>query len=136
MNIDPQKTGILSENFNGIGTVTRSMVHARARELAVINGRSLHETNKSDWDQAKRELTGGLEMTEKEAVLDNAPESERWNPVPGSQGRALLRNPSEDEDADGRSTAERLVQEGVREAEHDQMVQAAKDQQEENSADG
>jgi hypothetical protein len=38
----------------------------------------------------------------------------------------------DDEDDEGRSVSERLVEEGVLEAEHDQMVQAAKKQKEEN----
>jgi hypothetical protein len=54
MNANPMKTGLLTENSAGIGTVTRAMVRARAVELAVINGRSPQEASKSDWDQAKR----------------------------------------------------------------------------------
>jgi len=37
MNANPLKQGILIENSAGIGTITRSMVQDRARELAVIN---------------------------------------------------------------------------------------------------
>ena len=40
------------------GTVTRGMLRQRAVELAVINGRPPHEASKSDWESAKRELTG------------------------------------------------------------------------------
>jgi len=133
MNVDPIQGGILSENFAGIGTVTRSMVHARARELAAINGRSPHEATRSDWDQAKRELTGGAEMTAEEIIVDTAPESERWNPVAGSDGVKAPQIPSDGEDDEGRSTSEQLVQEGVREAEHDQMLQAARDQQQKDT---
>jgi hypothetical protein len=38
----------------------------------------------------------------------------------------------DDEDEEGRSASERLVEEGVLEAEHDQMLQAAKKQKEED----
>ena len=38
----------------------------------------------------------------------------------------------DDEDDEGRSTSERLVEEGVLEAEHDQMRQAAKKQKEDD----
>ena len=38
----------------------------------------------------------------------------------------------DDEDDEGRSVAERLIDEGMLEAEHDQMVQAAKKQKEED----
>jgi hypothetical protein len=52
------KEGVLTENSAGIGMVTRKMVRERAVELAVINGRSAREVSKSDWEQAKLELTG------------------------------------------------------------------------------
>jgi hypothetical protein len=48
----------LNKNSIGLGTVTRDMVHARAGELAVLDGRSLKGTTMSDLAQAKRELTG------------------------------------------------------------------------------
>lgn len=41
-----------------IGSVTRGMLRQRAVELAVINGRPPHQASKSDWESAKRELTG------------------------------------------------------------------------------
>jgi len=115
----------LTENSVGIGTVTRNMVRERAVELAVINGRSAQDVSKSDWEQAKRELTGEPDTDPKEAVLESAPESERWDPAPGSEGRKVPTAPSADEDDEGRSDNERLVEEGIAGAEHDQMRQAS-----------
>lgn len=126
MKNNPLKQGSLTENSSGLGTVTRKMVRERAVELAVINGHSAQEVSKSDWEQAKRQLTGEPEIDPKDAILDSAPESERWDPVPGSTGHKVSDVPGEDEDEDGRSDSERLVEEGVREAEHDQMLQAAR----------
>jgi hypothetical protein len=60
-------------------------------------------------------------------MLELAPESERWDPVPGSAGSKSTVAPGEDEDEEGRSDNERLVNEGVEDAEHDQMRQAAKE---------
>ena len=120
----PLKQGALIENSAGIGTVTRKMVRERAAELAIINGRSAHEASKSDWEQAKRELTGEPDIDPKEAVLESAPESERWDPVHGSTGQKVPVAASEDEDEEGRSDNERLVEEGIEGAEHDQMRQA------------
>ena len=116
----------MTENSAGIGTVTRKMVRERAIELAVINGRSAQDVSKSDWDQAKRELTGESDMDPKEATLESAPESERWDPMPGSTGHKVPAAPSDDEDEEGRSDNERLVEEGIAGAEHDQMLQAAR----------
>lgn len=116
--------GIISENFLGIGPVTLERVHARARELAVINGHAAHEISQSDWDQANQELTGKLGMDKKEAFLESVPESERWNPLPGSPGHQAPEIPSEERDDEGRSQSEQLFEAGINEAEHEQMLQA------------
>ncbi len=125
MKTNPLKQGTLTENSAGLGTVTRKMVRERAIELVVINGRSAPEVSKSDREQAKWELTGEPDTDPKDAVLESAPESERWDPVPGSEGRKVPVAPSADEDDEGRSDNERLVEEGVAGAEQDQMRQAS-----------
>ena len=122
--------GLLTEHSGGIGTVTRAMVRERAVELAIINGRSAQEVSKSDWDRAKQELTGESDADPNEAAIESAPESERWDPVPGSPGHKVPVAPSADEDDEGRSDNERLVEEGIEGAEHDQMRQATGDLQE------
>jgi hypothetical protein len=127
MNTNPLKQGSLTENSTGLGTVTRKMVRERAVELSVINGRSAQEVTKSDWEQAKLELTGEPGMDAKEAALDAAPESERWEPVSGSTGHKVPVAGSEDEDEEGRSDNERLVDEGMAGAELDHSLQATKE---------
>ena len=127
MKTNPLKEGALTENSAGIGTVTRKMVRERAIELAIINGRTAQEVSKSDREQAKRELTGEPDMDPKEAVLESAPESERWDPVPGSTGHKVPVASSDDEDDEGRSDNERLVDEGIAGAEHDQTRQASRE---------
>jgi hypothetical protein len=124
METNPLKDGVLTENSAGIGTVTRKMVRERAVELAAINGRGALQVSKSDWDQAKQELTGNAATDPNEAALELASESERWELVAGSAGRQVPAAPSEDEDDEGRSDNERLVEEGVASAEHDQRRQA------------
>jgi hypothetical protein len=125
MKTNPLKDGILTDNSVGVGTVTHQMVRERAVELAIINGRSSKHVSKSDWEQARRELTGKPDADPKEAALESAPESERWDPVPGSTGSKSPVTPSEDEDEEGRSDNEKLVDEGIEGAEHDQMRQAS-----------
>ena len=126
MKTNPLKEGALTENSAGIGTVSRKMVRERAVELAVINGRSAQEVSKSDWEQAKRELTGEPDVDPKDAVLESAPESERWDPVPGSGGHKVPSAPSADEDSEGRRDSERLGDEGISGAELHQMRQASR----------
>jgi len=125
MNTNPLQEGALIIHGIGIGPVTRGMVRERAAELAVINGRQAHEASRMDWDEATRELTGGATSDPKQALLESVAESERWDPVPGSTGSEVPASFNDGEDEEGRSAAERLFEEGVAEAGHDQMLQAA-----------
>ena len=126
MDKNPLNQGVLTENFIGIGSVTREMIHTRASELALIAGRVPPHVAKSDYEQARRELAGGPDLDRRESILESIPETERWDPVPGSAGHQTPESPSEDEDAEGRSETEQLVEEGVEEAQRDQMLQAAR----------
>ena len=126
MKANPCKDGVLTLNSAGIGTVTRKMVRERAVELALINGRRSQDVSKADWEQAKLELTGEVETGSPGLNLESFSESERWDPIGGSPGGKVPVAGSDDEDSEGRSDQERLVDEGVAGAEHDQMIQAAR----------
>jgi hypothetical protein len=126
MDKNPLNKGAFTENSARIGPVTRNMVQARARELALIAGRTAAGVAQGDYDQARRELTGESDLDRQDEILDAAPESQRWDPVPGSPGHQAPESASEDEDDEGRSESEQAVAEGVNEAEHDQMLQAAR----------
>jgi hypothetical protein len=132
MHTEPQNDGAIIIHSSGIGTVTHRMVRERATELALINGRSAQDVSVTDWEQAKRELTGRPDLDPQQALLDFAPESERWDPLPGSTGSEVLTTPLEGEDDEGRSLGEKLIEEGVQEAEHDQMLEAAREEEKEN----
>ncbi|MCF8176771.1 MAG: DUF2934 domain-containing protein [Burkholderiaceae bacterium] len=125
MKTKPIQEGALIVKGVGIGTVTRGMIRLRAAELAVINGHPANEPSKSDWDEAERELTGGSELDPKHVLLESVPQSEHWDPVPGSTGHEAPVSFNDGEDEDGRSDSERVFEEGVEEAGHDQMLQAA-----------
>jgi hypothetical protein len=125
MDKNPLNKGVVMENAIGIGTVSPGMVGARARELAAIAGRVSAQPFRVDYQQTKRELAGGPDIDTEEAVLESTPESARWDPVPGSTGRHTPDSFGENEDSEGRSESAQLV-EGIKEAEHDQMLQAAR----------
>ena len=127
MGTNPLNKGVITENSTGIGTVTRKMVWERARELALIEGRVSPQVLQVDYEQAKRELTGGMDQDPQETVGESAPESGRWDSTSCSTGRKAPESPSEEEDDEGRSEGEQIVEQGVAEAEHDQMLQAAKE---------
>ena len=129
MKKNPLNKAIIMENAAGIGTVTSKMVEARARELALINGRSSSKPSEADYQQAKRELTGEAETDLQEENLESLPESEGRDPVPGSSGLQAADSLGEDEDAEGRSESAQMFEEGVNEADHDQMLRAAEAEQ-------
>jgi hypothetical protein len=124
MRRNPLNKGIIMKNAGGVGSITPAMVEARARELALINGHG-SAPNEADWEEAKRELTGEEKIDPQEKNLESLPESENWDPVPGSTGRQATDSLGEDEDVEGRSEAAKMYEEGINEAEHDQMLRAA-----------
>jgi hypothetical protein len=126
MDGNPLNQGVLTENSMGIGPVTRKMVQARTRELALIAGRIPPNVSQSDYEEARRELGGGADMDAQDEVLESIPESERGDPSPGSTGSQVPDSASEDEDDEGRSETEQLVDEGVEEAERDQKLRSAR----------
>lgn len=108
---------------HGLGTVTRDMIYQRAREIALVNGRAETQMLDADVRQALRELTREFPNVPDPNREEAAPESARWDPVHGSEGRKTEPSPPPDE----QTFAERLVQEGIEDAEHDQMVKATRE---------
>jgi hypothetical protein len=129
MKKNPLNKGIIMENADGIGTVTPAMIEARARELAVINGRDSSKPTRADYQQGKRELTGEEEIDPQEKNVESVPESEGWDPVPGSSGLQAADSLGQDEDAEGRSESAQMFEEGIDEADHDQMLRASEAEQ-------
>ncbi len=114
--------GRFSRHAEGLGTVTEEMVKERAEELAVINGRSKHQVLESDLDQARRELTGEEGLVPEPSAAESVPEEDRWEAVPETSGHQVPSIPAPDE----QTFAEKLVEEGVEDAEQDQMIKATK----------
>ena len=94
----------------------------RARQIAVINGRSEKNVTDSDFKEALHELQGEDELHPTPTREENLPEDKRWDPVPASEGRKA---PSF-EPSDEQTFAEKLVDEGVADAEHDQEIEATR----------
>jgi len=121
MNRNQPEKGRISNHSQPVGTVTWQMVRDRAREIAITNGRGPHDVLDSDFDQARRELTTLDNESRKEEFIESLPESERWDPVAGSPGYAAPKTEASDEQTEN----ERLIQEGMEDAEHDQMVKGS-----------
>jgi len=113
--------GKISDHFKGVGTVTHDMVAQRAREIALINGRDPNHYNKDDFLEAKRELTG-VPLSSESDEEESLSAITEWAEEPGASGHPVEKSEPPDE----QTIAERLVEEGVEEAEHEQMVEGAK----------
>jgi hypothetical protein len=133
---NPNTKGLPLESMAEIEPVTREDVHARARKLALIDGRPPADVSQADYEQAKRELTGQSDLDRQEAVLDEMPEEERNDSAPDSTGHQIPEPISEDEDDEGRSESEQFAEKGVARAEHDQVLQAAIEIAKKDKADG
>jgi hypothetical protein len=121
--------GRISGRFNGLGTVTPSMVEQRAKEIALINGRAAEQFNEADLDEARAELTGDFALDEqREEDADPAMASLR-DVTPSSTGhKVAAKLPSDDQ-----RIAEQLVQEGIDEAEHHSMLAGSTTETNQNS---
>ena len=99
------------------------MVRRRAREIAIINGRSPQRCTRQDMLEAQRELTGaipGLDDDEGRIVNNTSGAKNR------GQAAILI---EKEEIPDEQLVGEELIEQGINEAEHDQMVEAAKRRQ-------
>ncbi len=103
-----------------MGTVTEAMVRKRGGELATIAGRNPDQILDSDLEQARRELTGEERLNPPATAAEQLPEEKRWDPVPESAAGRVPSVPTPDE----QTFAEKLVEEGVEDAEQDQMLEA------------
>jgi hypothetical protein len=121
MKKNPIEEGRFSENARGLGTVTEKMVRQRAAELALISGRP-DQVLDSDLDQARRELQGEERLNPERTAAEKLPEEDRWEVTPDNEGTQAPTVPAPDE----QTFAEKLVEEGVEDAELDQMVKATR----------
>jgi hypothetical protein len=113
--------GKVTEHAHGLGTVTPEMVTQRAHDIALINRRPDNKPTPEDWQEAKRELTeSGPSGAD---PLDQIPVGKRWDPVPGSPPRKANNIPADDE----QTISQSLVESGIEEAEHEQMVEGTKE---------
>jgi len=106
------------------GKITQTLVNdecveERAKELALIAGRPPRDATESDKDQARDELLGNADASNPSDDPGIVPSGMGSPPVShGTQTENLV--PDDDR------LTERTVEEGVEEAEHDEMVEAAK----------
>lgn len=107
----------------GVGNVSPAMVRERAIQLAVIDGRKEDEMTQHDLDRAEKELRdddrrGAARHDLPRELGDSALAGD---PTP-SPGREAASRPFDDD----ANTSKELVQQGMDEALHDEMLEAGK----------
>jgi hypothetical protein len=116
--MDKPESAKILRGTEGLGTVTTQMVEERAREIARGDGRS--ETNDRDRTRAREDLTGTASSSEQ---LSTVGEPDRdWYTPRGSSGEKAPTVRPEDEE----NIPEKLIQEGVEEADHDQRSKSGR----------
>lgn len=111
------QTGKFIAGAKPINAVTGAMIIQRAKELAVINGRTGDDYTPADFEQARRELTGFVANDATDAENDT-PDTGGWLGEAGDRGKkAPVRRPNDEQ-----RVGEDLVKEGVEEATHHTML--------------
>ena len=111
----------MTEHGKGVGTVTREMVQKRARELAISDGRDPNEMTQGDFNQARRELMGAGNSAADES--EEVASTSSWDPSPGTLGHRAEHQEVDDEE----TMAEKLMSEGIEEADHDERVESGRE---------
>ena len=120
-----QSPGKITVHGAGIGAPTPEQVEKRAREIALIDERDPNEFTDTDWNQARRELLGETLQPPPEESEEAAKMQEDWEVTPDDRGHRVNRQGVSD---DEHSVGESLVTDGVEEATHDQMVEARREE--------
>jgi hypothetical protein len=109
---EAQQSAKILRGTAGVGTVTLQMVEQRAREIACSDGRT--EPNELDRARAQEELVGRTPGSEKPPTKEEP--GRDWGMPLVSSGEKAPRVRPEDE----QNIPEKLIQEGLEEADHDQ----------------
>jgi hypothetical protein len=120
MNPRESSLGKIAIGGTGIGGVTDNEIRDRAMELASINGRANQGVTDDDLRQAQEELLGrNLPASSTDDLESSGSLSRDPSDPPSLTGHQTPDREGPDEE----QVMERLVMEGVEEANHEQMLQ-------------
>lgn len=117
--------GKISLHGNGMGVPAPEDIERRAREIAMIDERTPDEFTDADWSQARAELMGAQNNEPPEETPDNSEVTAEWQVTPDNRGHRVPR-PGVEEDEE--TVGEHLVNGGIEEATHDQMLEARREE--------
>ncbi len=121
MNEAQPASGKILLGTEGVGTVTPQMIEERPREIARSDGRS--KANDLDRTRAREDLTGPTSGSEKVPTTEE-PGRDWQMPLVSTGEKASTVRPEDDE-----NIIEKLVQEGIDEADHDQRFNSERNRQ-------
>jgi hypothetical protein len=114
-------SGKILRGTEGLGTVTPKMIEERAREIARSDGRL--QVNDLDRSRAREDLAGPTSDSEK--LPTNEERGRDWQmPLVSTGDKAPTVRPEDDE-----NIVEKLVQEGIDEADHDQRLSSERNRE-------
>ena len=114
MNEAQRRKGKILSGTGGIGTVSPQMIEERAHEIARSDGRA--QPNDLDRTRAREELSGATSGSEKAATREE-PGRDWGMPLVSSGEKAPTVRPEDEQ-----NIPEKLIQEGIEEADHDQRL--------------
>ena len=118
-------SGKIELHGSGMGVPSPEDIERRAREIAMIDEREADAFTDADWSQARQELMGTENNEPPEETPDNSEVTEEWAITPSDRGHRVPRSGIEDEEE---TVGEQSVSDGREEAAHDQMVEARKEE--------
>ena len=121
MNEAQPPSGKILRGTEGLGTVTSQMIEERAREIARTDGRS--QPNDLDRTRAREDLIGFTSGSEKVPTREE-PGRDWQMPLVSTGEKAPTVRPEDDE-----NIPQKLIQEGIAEADHDQRLNSERDRQ-------
>ena len=121
MTDETHSRGKIVRGTEGIGTVTPHTIEERAREIARSDGRA--HPNDLDRTRAREELIGATSDSEKPPKREE-PGRDWQMPLVSTGEKAPTVRPEDDE-----NIPERLVQEGIEEADHDQRLSSERNRE-------
>ena len=117
--------GKIELHGNGMGVPSPEDIERRAREIAMIDERDADEFTDADWNQAREELLGSESNEPPEETPDNSKVTAEWQVTPSDRGHRVPRTGAEEENE---TIGEHLVTDGSEEAARDQMLEARREE--------
>ena len=108
-----------------MGVPSPDDIELRAREIAMIDEREPDEFTDADWTQARRELLGDNQTMPPEEDDKTIKLEYEWEVTPDNRGHRVPR-PGVEEDEE--TVGEHLVSDGREEAARDQMLEARREE--------